>query len=285
MKGSRGNCEESETVMLYKVPLALLSSYANEDVIVRSSDPAALVKAVLENDSGRIKAVQLLSPGSGMEALGDLPRSMAIDLCLMESQQDSGMVPVWRKVLKGRAVRLVVPVVTGFSQAVKEALRAGMRVGLDIDQPGGAAVAELKDGFVFFTREPDVKEPVDLFYGLFRSFLTKRVESLWQIQEEHPSSYRYVTDSGEATLSRRLTDGMHDSNPETLLVDHKLNLFVRKEECCTCRFFNYCEGYFKLPKEGYSCSAVKEFLGLVWDVAAELRLDLAQLPGPARAHP
>jgi hypothetical protein len=270
--------------MIYRVPLAFLSSYANEDVIVRSSDPAALVKAVLEDDSGRIKAAQLMSPGSGVEALSDLPRSMTIDLCLMESQQDSRMVPIWWKVLKGRAVRLVAPVVTGFSHGVKEALRVGMRVGLDIDQPGDAAVAELKDSFVFFTREPDVKEPVDLFYGLFRSFLTKRVESIWRIQEEHPSSYRYITDSGDMTLARRLADSPHGSNSDTLLVDHKLNLFVRKEECCTCRFFNYCEGYFKLPRDGYSCSAVKEFLGLVWDVAAELRLDLAQAPGAPAAH-
>jgi hypothetical protein len=271
--------------MIYKVPATLLSSYANEDVIVRSPDPTALAKAVLDDDSCRIKSVQLLSPGNGAEALNDLPRSTAIDLCLTESQQDSGMVPVWRKLLKGRAVRLVVPVAAGFSHAVKEALRAGMRVGLDVDQPADAAVAELKDSFVFFTREPDVKEPVDLFYGLFRSFLTKRVESVWQIQEEHPSSYRYVTDAGEVTLARRLVNGMRDSNPDTLLVDHKLNLFVRKEECCTCRFFNYCEGYFKLPRDGYSCSAVKEFLGLVWDVAAELRCDLSQAPVSSAPHP
>ncbi len=94
-------------------------------------------------------------------------------------------------------MRLIVPVVTGFSQTVKEALRAGMRVGLDIGQPSYTAVEELKDTFAFFAREPDVKEPVDLFYGLLRSFLTKRVESIWRIQEEHPSSYRYVTDTEE----------------------------------------------------------------------------------------
>jgi len=273
--------EERYTVMIYKVPLPLLCSYSNEHVMVRSSDAAAMVRAVSDDPSGRIKAVQLLSPGSGVAALADLPQSMAIDLCLTKSHQDSGMVLVWRKLLKGRPVRLLIPVIPGFSNVLKQALAGGMRVGLDIDQPCDAAVEELKEAFVFFTREPDVKEPVDLFYGLLRSFLTKRVESLWHIQEEHPSSYRYVTDLGELTLSGRLENC---PNPETILADHKASLFLHKEECCTCRFFSHCEGYFKLPREGYSCAVIKEFFALVWDMAAELRLDLSQAPGPSGAH-
>jgi hypothetical protein len=136
---------------------------------------------------------------------------------------------------------------------------------------------------VFFIREPDVREPVDLFSGLLGSFLTKRVESLWKIQEEHPSSRRYVTDSGEVTLSKRLADLVHGPNLANFLSDHKLNLFVRKEECCTCRFFSHCEGFFKLPRDGYACSAIKEFFTQVWDVAAELRTDLSKAPDSARA--
>jgi hypothetical protein len=269
--------------MIYKIPLSLSSSYSNEDVMVRGSDPAALVKAVSEDGNGRIKAVQLLSPGSGMELLNNLPQSMAIDVCLTGTLKDSRMIPVWRRLLKGMPVRLIVPVIPGFSDTLKQALRSGMRVGLVLDQPCDTAVEELKESFVFFTREPDVKEPVDLFYGLFRSFLTRSVESLWRIQEEHPSAYRYVTDLGEMTLSRRLGNSVNVLNLETILLDHKANLFLNKEECCTCHFFSHCEGYFKLPKDGYSCAAIKEFFALVWDTAAELRLDLSQAPGPSGA--
>ncbi|MBI4962263.1 MAG: hypothetical protein HY913_03215 [Desulfomonile tiedjei] len=268
--------------MIYKVPLPLLPSYPTENLAVRSSDSAALVKAALDDGSGRIKSVQLLAPGRGIEELRDLPPSVQVDLCLTEASPDKGTLLPWRKVLEGQAVRLVVPVVAGFSDVVKEALQAGLRVGLEIDQPQTGLVKELQDCFVFFIREADVKEPVDLFYGLFRSFLTKKVESLWQIQEEHPASYRYVTDTGEVTLSERLANATQGANLETFMADHKLNLFVRKEECCSCRFFSHCEGYFKLPKDGYSCSAIKDFLNQILESSAELRADLAQAPDSSR---
>lgn len=269
--------------MVYNVPLALLSSYCDEDVVVRSSDPGALVEAALEDDSTRIKAVQLLSPGRRADELIVLPPSVAIYLCLMELHQDEGIIPVWSQFFKDRSVRLVLPVVTGFGQVAKEAMRAGLRIMLVIDQPDEALVEDLKDIFVFFTREPDVKEPVDFFYSLFSSFLTKRVESLWQIQEEHPSSYRYVTESGEVTLSKRLDHTTYDSDLASFLADYKLNLFVRKEECCSCRFFSHCEGYFKLPRDGYSCRAIKKLFDLMWDTATELRTDLSQAPRTAGA--
>jgi hypothetical protein len=269
--------------MIYNVPLALLSSYSTEDIVVRSSDAKGLVKAVLEDNRGRIKSVQLLSATRGIEDLRQLPPSVQVDLCLMEPNPGSEAISTWKEALEGRALRLVAPVATGFSHAVQEALRAGIRVKLAIDQPDDALVQELTDSFLFFLREPDVTEPVDLFYGLFRSFLTKRVESLWKIQEEHPSSSRYITDAGETTLSERLAAGEHGPDLSTFLADHKLNLFVRKAECCSCPFFDTCEGYFKLPAAGYSCAAIKEFFTLVSDAAAELRTDLAQAGDAAQA--
>jgi len=178
---------------------------------------------------------------------------------------------------------LVLSVVPGFNQVAKEALRAGLRIVLVVDQPDEALVEDLKDLFVFFTRQPDVKAPVEFFYSLFRSFLTKRVESLWQIQEEHPSSYRYVTESGVVTLSERLDHTAYGSGLAGFLADHKLNLFVRKEECCSCMFFSHCEGYFKLPRDRYLCSAVKKLFALMRDTAAELRTDLSQAPRAAGA--
>jgi hypothetical protein len=267
--------------MVYNVPLALLSSYRDEDVVVRSSDPEALVKAALEGDSTRIRAVQLLSPGQRADELIVLPPSVANDFCLGELHQDEGITPVWSRFLKDRSVRLMLPVVKGFGQVAKEAMRAGLRIMLVIDQPDDTLVEDLKDIFVFFTREPDVKAPAEFFYTLFSSFLTKRVESLWQIQEEHPSSYRYATESGEVTLSKRLDHTVYGSDLSSFLADHKLDLFVRKEECCSCKFFSHCEGYFKLPRDGYSCRAIKKLFDLVWDTAAELRTDLSQAPGPA----
>jgi len=139
-------------------------------------------------------------------------------------------------------------------------------------------VEELKDLFVFFAREPDVKAPAEFFYSLFSSFLNKQVASLWGIQEEHPFSHRYVMDSGKVTLSQRLERTVFASGLAGFLAQHKLNLFVRKEECCSCKFFNCCEGYFKLPRDGYSCSAIKKLFELMQNTATELRADLSQAP-------
>ncbi|MGO9118670.1 MAG: hypothetical protein ACLQPD_13825 [Desulfomonilaceae bacterium] len=267
--------------MIYNVPLALLSSYPEVNVVIRSSDPTSLVKAALGDASNGIKAVQLLSPDQRVEELAVLPPSMEIDLCLIELHQEAGIIPVWSKLFKDRAARLVLPVVTGFSEPAKEALRAGLSVMLVIDQPDAALVGELKDLFVFFAREPDVKAPAEFFYSLFGSFLNNQVASLWGIQEEHPFSHRYVTDSGNVTLSHRLERTVYGSGLASFLANHKLNLFVRKEECCSCTFFSHCEGYFKLPRDGYSCSAIRKLFDLMQDTAAELRADLSQASGPA----
>jgi hypothetical protein len=264
--------------MIYNISLALLSSYPEQDVVIRSSDPTALVKAALGDASNRIKGVQLLSPGLNIDELAALPPSVEIDLHVTDSPQEGGTIPAWSKLFKDRSARLVLPVVTGFSEPAKEALRAGLSILLLMDQPYQALVEELKDLFVFFAREPDVKAPAEFFYSLFSSFLTKQTASLWAIQQEHPFSHRYVTDSGKVTLSQRLERIVFGSGLAGFLAQHKLNLFVRKEECCSCKFFSCCEGYFKLPRDGYSCSAIKKLFGLMQNTAAELRADLSQAP-------
>ncbi len=264
--------------MIYNIPLALLSSYPEQDVVIRSSDTTALVKAALGDASSRIKAVQLLSPGPSIDELAALPPAVEIDLHVTELPQEAGIILAWAKLFKDRSARLMLPVVTGFSEPAKDALRGGLSILLMIDQPDAALVEELQDLFVFFAREPDVKAPAEFFYSLFSSFLTKQLASLWAIQQEHPFSHRYVTDSGNVTLSQRVERTVFASGLAGFLAQHKLNLFVRKEECCSCRFFTHCEGYFKLPRDGYSCSAIKKLFGLMQDTAAELRADLSQAP-------
>ena len=270
--------------MIYNVPLALLSSYSDQDIVIRSSNCSALVEAVAQVEWERINSVQLLSTSGRLAGLRHLPPSLRIDLCVTDVLAGSDRVIAWSRALDGHPVRVVVPVIAGFSKVVKAALRAGLRVKLEIDQPDSSLVNELMDSLAFFIREPYVKEPVDLFYGVFRSFLTKQVESLWRIQEEHPSSHRYVTDSGEVTLAKRLSNIACTSDVATLLADHKLNLFGTKTECCTCRFFCRCEGYFKLPQAVFNCSEIKKFFKLVEDYAAELRKDLSELPDSSHAN-
>ncbi len=268
--------------MLSNIPVELLSSYSDQEVVIRSSDPGSLVTAALETSDDRIKRVQLLSPGQDIDTLCALAPTVPIDICLTEWSQP-GEISRWSELFGDRSVRLVVPVMNDFGRVVREALRANLRVMLEVDQPSETVVDELEDTFIFFVREPEVKQPIDLFNGLLRSFLTKQVESLWRIQEEHPSSYRYIRDTGEVSLSRRLAHAVDGFEASSFLAEHKLDLFLRKDECCTCRFFSRCEGYFKLPVPGYSCSAVKEFLTLVWDCAEELRTDLSQFPGSTPA--
>ena len=141
------------------------------------------MKAVQEDDRERIKSVQLLTPYQASEGLSLLPQSMPIDLCLSEPHVRDSLSPEWITLGKTHSVRLIVPVLPGFSLIMKAALRAGLRVMLEIDQPNKELVDELIDGFIFFTLEPDVKEPVDPFFSLFRSFFAKKAQSLWQIQE------------------------------------------------------------------------------------------------------
>jgi hypothetical protein len=263
-------------LMIYTIPLELVPSYKDRDIVVRSADAGALVNAAQKDSDKRIKRVQLLNPRRGVEKLSLLPGSMPIDLCLAEAGALNGLSSEWTKLARSHALRLVVPVIPGFGNLMKAALRAGLRVKLEIDQPDNESVDELMDGFIFFTQELDVKEPVDLFFGLFRSFFTKQVESLWKIQEESPLSSRYVTNAGAETISKRLESIDLPGDLSTFLADHKLKLFVNKEECCSCRFFDRCEGYFKVPRPGYSCFDIKRFFELVSGMAGELRADLAQ---------
>jgi hypothetical protein len=96
--------------------------------------------------------------------------------------------------------------------------------------------------------------------------------TLWEIQEEDPEKFRFITDSGDSMISRRLPMTADPASPEKFLSDLKTKL-LQHGECSDCLFFSNCCGYFKVPDSQYECNCVKELLSMIRNAAFELRKD------------
>src|SRR5690349_20021621 len=108
-------------------------------------------------------------------------------------------------------VRIVIPVVTGFSKAVKLAVALNFAVKLEMRQPDEELLKEVNQVLDLYLHRSQVRQPIDFFHTALASFLQNEPISLWKIAEEAPVV------------------------PATDL------------ECYQFEFFNQCAGYFKWP--------------------------------------
>ena len=136
-------------------------------------------------------------------------------------------------------VRIVIPVVTGFSKAVKLAVALNFAVKLEMRQPDEESLKEVNEVLDLYLHRSQVRQPIDFFHTTLASFLHNEPISLWEIAEEVPVV------------------------PATDL------------ECYECEFFNQCAGYFKWPNKTYRCDGVKSVFRTLANAAQEIRTDLA----------
>jgi hypothetical protein len=151
-------------------------------------------------------------------------------------------------------VRITIPLVSGFSKAVKLAISLRYAVKLEVRQPDEDLLQELESVLDLYLHLSAVNQPIEFFHSLLLSFYRNEPVSLWEITENDQATLRYIGDDGSAIDV--------DFNSET-------------RECHECEFRDRCRGYFKFPDRDYNCDGVKRLFRTLAQTAHELKADLA----------
>lgn len=263
-------------MLTYNVPVAMMNSYSNGELIVRSRHPRELVEAVCQVDENRLFRVDLVELTEDAGALTDLPASLPVGIVMGDKFEDLGALYAFQDLAANRPVIMELSVTPGFNKAVKAAVSLGFGVRLQGGQPDESLVEELKSALEFYLHHTMVDQPIEFFHGLLIAFYDESPRTMWHIQFEDPSVDRYVTDEGALVLSDRLRSMPMPDGECTFLDDLKLELLTERGECSTCPFFVNCAGYFKVPERSYSCKHVKELLGMIKDAAKQLRIEFGE---------
>ena len=263
--------------LIYHIPLHRLPDYRIGRLIVRASDPAALIAALSSADPERIVGVQLQSLDADSEPLNAWGLGLPVELSLAAP---ADFPKLYRHVnlLEAHPLRVAIPVVPGFAKAVKVALALNFAVRLELGQPEPAALEELAEVLEFYLRQSTVAQPIDYFQGALLGFYHQQAQPLWVILDEEPTLLRWVADDGVESLYGRLAGVAIPVIAEADLSVWIEQVLAAGEECQTCAFRQSCGGYFKWPRPDYPCAGVKRLFGALRDAADELRRDLEAAP-------
>jgi hypothetical protein len=264
-------------MVVHNIPVNLVPAYRGREVIVRTHDPAALVKALPESDLGNVVGVQLLSLLADVDVLADWGYAVPIELAMRDPVTEFALLYRHAKLLDKHPVRASIPVVPGLSKAIRIAISLQFAVKLKLGQPEPAAIEEMLAVLDFYLHHASVSQPVEFFHTTLVSFFDRDPRNhmtLWDVQGEDPAYIRYVTADGEEMVARRMAGAVEPGDLESFVPNLQDRLLAEHSECSRCEFFDYCGGYFKWPRMDYSCEGVKRVFQGLKDAAIELEHDL-----------
>ena len=238
---------------VYNVPAKLIDRYRGRDVIVRSSSPSELVECLRDVDLASIRFMQLSATSDDTSCLENFGLGIPLDIVFDDAAQYEQLYS-YANLRDAHPIRISIPVVPGFSKAVKLAVSLQYAVKLEMQQPDASLLTEVASVLDFYLHGSVVNQPVEFFQSLLLSFYRDEPASLWEITETDPAIVRYVGDDGS-------------------VVNVDLNSQTR--ECHECEFLDRCRGYFKFPDRDYDCDGVKHLFRNLATAAHEVRADLA----------
>jgi hypothetical protein len=261
----------------YNVPLALVSNYRNCRLIVRARDPVALADCMAAEPNDEIVLVQLLDISAELDVLETSGYGTPVEVVLNDPQTEAAKLYRVMKLQRTHPVRIVIPVVAGFSKAIKVASSLNLPIKLEGTQPEPAVIEELCEALDHYLQSRAASQPIDYFSGLLMARLHRVPITLWDIQEEDPASVRYITDDGNEVIARRpfVSAGEGLDSFRFTLIERVLS---NGEECASCEFFPECGGYFKWPNRNFSCEGIRHVLHKLQGAANELHDDLESFP-------
>lgn len=264
----------------YNIPPELVTAYRGRSIVVRASDPGAIVKQLSGESLDLVQYVQLVSAGIDPESLTPLANwglGIPLDLVLNDPVVEFPLLYNFSKLVDKHPVRVSIAVKPGFTKAVKLALALNFAIKLVVGQPEPALIDEMREVLDLYLHRAQVAQPIDYFHGLFLSYFRQEPATLWSIQEEDPDQFCFVSDEGHETVSPRFAgiDPRGDTN-DAEAAEGGPHIAL---ECDQCAFVDRCGGYFKWPDRSFSCDGVKTIFGTLNDAAAELRNDLEVYAG------
>ena len=261
--------------IVHNIPLELFDQYRGRPVILRTDDPGRLVETVPESEFANVLYVQVLRLDADLGAFGTWALGVPVDFVISDPQTQFAQLYELGKLVEKRPVRVSIPVQAGFAKAAKIAGSIGVPVKLVAGQPTSDDIVEMIAALEMFLHHPTHTQPIEFYSSTLLNFLNDADASVWAIQEDDPSLYRYIDTDNEVARSR---DGLGD-----LSVDEFLSEMVNQQrECATCQFADHCRGYFKLPDPDYVCEGgVKEVFRRLKGASAELRMDIAKFAAAA----
>jgi hypothetical protein len=263
--------------LTYNVPLALIEAYRDRRLIVRATDPVAVVQHVLPHHLMRLVALQLLDINADLEALDGWNPGLPIEIVVTDPEVETMKLYRLCGLQRSHPVRVVIPVVPGFSKAVRVASFLYIPVKLEGAQPDAGLIDELSETLDFFLHNKAVSQPIEYFSGLLTTVIHREPVTLWEIQDEDPAVVRYVTDNGAETMARQPFKSA-DEDFDQFRFELTKRVLSPDAECASCEFFLNCGGYFKWPNNDFSCEGIKRIFRRLLDAAIELHDDLSLYP-------
>lgn len=265
-------------ILTYNIPLALAVAYRGRNTVVRARDPSELVYGLTAADLKRLSYVQVVAPGRGVEALRSWAPPVPVDVVMRHPERDFPLLYEYTPLLGRRPVRVSIAAVPGFDKAARLASALQLPVKLEVVQPDQASLEALLRVADHYLHHATAAQPIEFLHSLFLAFYRGGRITLWELQEEDPALFRYLTEQGDEVLSGRLPEIRLGGDGASFVTRHKAKLLAAGAECCGCDFFDTCAGYFKLPSSQYECGGVRRLLQSLREAAQELTRDLAALP-------
>jgi hypothetical protein len=261
--------------LTYNIPAAMAGSYRDLNIIVRSHDPLEFIECLSKDDLKNLLYIQLLSLSSDVDILLKWGVSVPVDLVMANPDTEFPLLYKHAELLNRHPVRVSIPVTRGFNKVVRLAASLNFAVKLEIGQLDGGLVEEMFQTLNFYLHHSTVSQPIEYFHSILMAFYHERPITIWEIQEEDPGLFRYVTNQGKETISKRFVEVDVRGDLASFIEEFKLELLAEKRECYSCEFLDNCGGYFKWPHKEFGCDQVKTIFQALKDAAIELKKDYA----------
>lgn len=203
------------------------------------------------------------------------PPGVGLDVLLAEPEKEAAVLYAVAHLRPQRPLRVTIPVEPGVAKAARVAMALKLPVRLMARRPAPAAVAELTPVLEAYLHDPQATEPVEFFHSALARGLHGVPTTLWLALERDPAVHRSLAGDG--------ADDPHEPpHDEGFVAAHVSRLVAAGAECGSCRFRDFCAGYFKWPDPAYDCRPVVGLLGQLEAAASRLARDLEEAGPGAR---
>jgi hypothetical protein len=244
------------------VPVEWAIARPTGPVVVRvtTADDLAAVSLL---DRGRVVSVELPLHLAGVA----WPEGVPLDVVLEDPAREAAGLYGLNPVARQRPVRVTIPGRPGLARASRIAMALQLPVRLLALQPSPEELAELEDVLEVYLHGAQASTPVEFFQSALAWWLGGDAPPAWVALELDPDWFPWVGGTRAQAHARPPAEPGFVSARLARLVD-------AGAECESCRFRQWCQGFFKWPDPAYACDGVTRLLGRVEESAAQLARDL-----------